>query len=172
MRRKSIPPNSGSMKELKELLSIFKDSDIDEMELEREGWKIRLKNSPSEGVVMTRTPMASHIPTPPAHPSAPQPIHAATPAAPPAPPAPPAAPTGTPITSPMVGTFYRAPDPEAPAFVQAGDVVSEGQTLCILEAMKLMNEIKAEFRCKILKVEVENGQTVEYGQTLFLVEKA
>ena len=71
----------------------------------------------------------------------------------------------------MVGTFYRAPDPDAAPFVQAGDTVSEGQVLCIIEAMKLMNEIKSESRCKILEILVENGKTVEFGQPIFLIEK-
>ena len=70
----------------------------------------------------------------------------------------------------MVGTFYRSPAPDADAFVNVGDRVSEDTTLCIVEAMKLMNEIKAEMRGKILKVMVENGQPVEYNQPLFLIE--
>ena len=74
------------------------------------------------------------------------------------------------ITSPMVGTFYRAPAPDAPPFVQVGDHVKEDTTLCIIEAMKLMNEIKAEMRGKVVKILVENGMPVEYNQPLFLIE--
>lgn len=74
------------------------------------------------------------------------------------------------IVSPMVGTFYRAPAPDAKPYVQVGDEVKEGTVLCIVEAMKLMNEIKAERRCRILKVLVDNGHPVEYGQPLFAVE--
>ena len=75
------------------------------------------------------------------------------------------------ITSPMVGTFYRAPSPDSPPFVKVGDVVSKGQTLGIIEAMKIFNEIEAEFDCKILEILVEDGQPVEYDMPLFLVER-
>ena len=75
------------------------------------------------------------------------------------------------ITSPIVGTFYSAPSPDAPAFVKVGDVVKNGQTVCIMEAMKLMNEIQSEFDCEIEAVLVSNEQTVEYGQPLFRVKK-
>lgn len=75
------------------------------------------------------------------------------------------------IGSPMVGTFYRAPAPDAVPYVEVGDTVSEGQVLCIIEAMKLMNEIEAEFPCRIVEILVDNAQPVEYNQTLFKVEK-
>lgn len=75
-----------------------------------------------------------------------------------------------PIVSPMVGTFYRAPSPDAPPFVDVGSIVERGDTLCIVEAMKMMNEIEAEFRGRVARVVAENGQTVEYGESLFLVE--
>jgi acetyl-CoA carboxylase biotin carboxyl carrier protein len=75
-----------------------------------------------------------------------------------------------PIISPMVGTFYRAPSPEAPPFVDVGSIVDKGDTLCIIEAMKMMNEIEAEFRGRVARVVAENGQTVEYGEPLFLIE--
>jgi acetyl-CoA carboxylase biotin carboxyl carrier protein len=74
------------------------------------------------------------------------------------------------ITSPIVGTFYRAPSPGASPFVKEGSVVEKGQVLCIIEAMKLMNEIEAEFRASIISILVENGQPVEYGEPLFVVE--
>ena len=75
------------------------------------------------------------------------------------------------ISSPMVGTFYAAPSPDSPAFVKIGDTVSKGQTLCILEAMKIMNELEAEYDCKILEVLVQDGEPVEYDTPLFRVEK-
>jgi len=75
------------------------------------------------------------------------------------------------IKSPIVGTFYAAPSPDASPYVQAGQVVEKGQTLCIVEAMKLMNEIEAEYRCRIVKVCKENAQAVEYGDPLFVVER-
>ncbi len=78
----------------------------------------------------------------------------------------------TAITSPMVGTFYRSPSPEAPPFVQSGDEVEPGKVVCIIEAMKLFNEIEAEVRGKIVKVLAENGKPVEYVQKLFLIKKA
>jgi oxaloacetate decarboxylase (Na+ extruding) subunit alpha len=74
------------------------------------------------------------------------------------------------IISPMVGTFYRAPSPDAPPFVEVGSVVEKGDTLCIIEAMKMMNEIEAEFRGKVARVVAENGQTVEYGDSLFMID--
>lgn len=77
----------------------------------------------------------------------------------------------TPIKSPMVGTFYRAPAPDADPYVEVGDRIEPGQTLCIIEAMKLMNEIQAETRGKVVKILGVNGQPVEFGQTLFLVEE-
>ena len=76
------------------------------------------------------------------------------------------------IASPMVGTFYRAPSPEAPPFVEAGDQVEPGKIVCIIEAMKLFNEIEAEVKGKVVKILVENGEPVEYGQRLMLVKKA
>ena len=79
-------------------------------------------------------------------------------------------PTARAITSPMVGTFHRAAAPEAPVFVEVGDVVERGQVLCVIEAMKMMNEIEAEFRGRVVKVVVENGRPVEFGEPLFLVE--
>jgi len=75
------------------------------------------------------------------------------------------------IASPMVGTFYASPSPDSPAFVKEGDTVRKGQTLCILEAMKIMNEVEAEYDCKILEVLVQDGQPIEYDSALFRVEK-
>ncbi len=75
------------------------------------------------------------------------------------------------ITSPMVGTFYASPSPDSPAFVSAGDRVKKGQTLCILEAMKIMNELEAEYDCKIIEILVQDGEPVEYDMPLFRVEK-
>jgi acetyl-CoA carboxylase biotin carboxyl carrier protein len=76
------------------------------------------------------------------------------------------------VTSPFVGTFYRAPSPDADNFVEVGNAVKKGQPLCIIEAMKLMNEIEAEHACTVLEILVENGQSVEYGQKLFRIKKS
>jgi len=107
-----------------------------------------------------------------------QPLAAAPAAPPPAAPAPLAAPPPeiepdmelAVVTSPIVGTFYRAPEPSAPAFVQPGDTVRKGQTLCIIEAMKMMNNIDSEYEGTIVKVYVENGQPVQYGERLFAIK--
>jgi acetyl-CoA carboxylase biotin carboxyl carrier protein len=81
-------------------------------------------------------------------------------------------PAGVVVPSPIVGTFYRAPDPNSPAFVNVGDRIKVGQVLCIIEAMKLMNEIEAETAGEIVKIHVENGQAVQYGDALFTVRPA
>ena len=81
-------------------------------------------------------------------------------------------PAGTIVKSPIVGTFYRSPDPNSPAFVNVGDRVKVGQVLCIIEAMKLMNEIEAEFAGEVVKIHVENGQPVQYGDALFTIRPA
>ena len=85
-------------------------------------------------------------------------------------PAQPAAPAGTPLNSPMVGTFYRAPSPGAEPFVKVGDTVKKGQVVCIIEAMKLLNEVEADADGVVREVCVENGQPVEFGQALFILE--
>ena len=79
--------------------------------------------------------------------------------------------SGEVINSPMVGTYYSSPSPESPAFVEVGNTVKKGQTLCILEAMKIMNEVEAEFDCKILEILVKDGSPVEYDMPIFIVEK-
>ena len=147
-----------NLKELKEIIALMNEHGLLEIELEREGAKIRVRRGTGaigpEGVVVERI-------APPA------PAGAA-----PAPPAPdaPAQPSGTEIKSPMVGTFYRAPAPDAPPFVEVGQQIEVGQVLCIIEAMKLMNEIKSEMRGRIVAIPMENGQPVEFGQVLFVVE--
>jgi acetyl-CoA carboxylase biotin carboxyl carrier protein len=102
-------------------------------------------------------------PAPAAKPEAQAPAAAPAPAAP-------KAPAGEEVKSPMVGTFYLRPRPESPAFIEKGDTVEPGQTLCIVEAMKLMNEIQAEKKCRVLEILVDDGESVEYGQPLVIVE--
>ncbi len=146
-----------NLKELKDLIALMNENQLTELEIEREGTKVRLRkgNGGEEGVVVDRfsAPRAAGAPT------GPVPV-----------PDLPAKPAGTEIKSPMVGTFYRAPAPEAPPFVEVGQEIQVGQVLCILEAMKLMNEIKAEIKGRIVQIMVENAQPVEFGQPLFIVE--
>lgn len=152
-----------NLEQLKQLIQLFSDSDIGELKLETDAYKIALrKAAQAEGV-----PVAPQIV------QAAPPVVPAAPAETPAPePAPAAAEKGGHITAPMVGTFYRAPAPDAEPFVQVGDIVEPGQPLCIIEAMKLMNEIEAERRGRIVEILVENAETVEYGQPLFVLEDA
>lgn len=137
--------------DLKELIDLLKETDITELQLEKDGTKVRIKRermlSPMEiqvqkfgglqGKVISATEEETRLIT---------------------------------ITSPIVGTFYMAPSPEAAPFVEIGSRVKKGQVLCIVEAMKLMNEIESESDGTIIKVLVENGQPVEYGEPLFLIE--
>jgi acetyl-CoA carboxylase biotin carboxyl carrier protein len=156
--------------EITRILDIVREHDLSEFELEREGFKIRIK----KGV----QPQAQ---TPPAAAHLPPPIAPAGYAAPPTPPpAPEAVPAVAPVASdetefaivksPIVGTFFRASEPGATPFVEVGSPVKKGQVLCIIEAMKLMNEIESEFDGEIVKIYVDNGQPVQYGERLFAIK--
>jgi len=148
--------------EILELIRIVEDSNINELEVCEGRSKIRI--SKGQPVAMAAAPAAApHLAVPAAASAA----DAAGTGAPPA-----LAPNVKEIVSPMVGTFYRAPAPDADPFVDVGQPVEIGQTVCIVEAMKLMNEIGSEVRGTIRDVLVENGQPVEFGQPLFLVETA
>jgi acetyl-CoA carboxylase biotin carboxyl carrier protein len=152
---------------LRGLIQAVDDSGIDSLEIARGGTKIRINKTPPPA------PVTAASPAPAVAHAAPAPAPAAA-AAPPAPAAAPAAPPSSllEIKSPMVGTFYRAPAPEAPAYVEVGSRISRGQTLCILEAMKLMNELPAEVAGTVREICVENGEPVEYGQVLFRIDPA
>lgn len=156
-----------NQKELKELIEFLIEKDISEFELEQGDVKVRIKRG-AEG----STPVMHYVPVPGAQPSGlPQPAaHAGTGsvASPPAP-APEQEENLQTVKSPIVGTFYESPSPGSPAFVKIGDQINVGQVLCIIEAMKLMNEIESEHAGEIVKRLVSNGQPVEYGQPLFLV---
>lgn len=152
------------VKELKLLIKMITDTDINEFEMETTEEKIVIKRGKEKEYVTIAAPT---VQAPPAVMSVP--ATAASAASTPAAVAPVAA--GDAITSPIVGTFYRAPAPEAAPYVEVGQVVEKGQVICIVEAMKLMNEIEAEYRCKIVSIAKENAQPVEYGDTLFVVEK-
>ena len=153
------------VKDLKVLVKMITETDITEFEMENGEERIFLKRGSEPQVVQYQSAppqMFSH---------APQAV--ALPAASIAPAAEAVAEEekGVRVTSPIVGTFYRAPAPDAAPYVEVGQVVEKGQTLCIVEAMKLMNEIEAEYRCKIVKISRENAEPVEYNDTLFIVEK-
>lgn len=146
----------------------MKRSELSEFEFEEEGFKIKIKRG-STGV-----PILSSLPQS-AHPFSVSPVEAAASAGKPAPAAQAANPGGdevgfTYVKSPMVGTFYRSPSPENPPFVENGSRVEDKTVVCIIEAMKIMNEIQSEVKGTVVEVLVENGQPVEYGQRLFKIK--
>jgi len=159
---------SVNMDELRELVALLRDNGLAELELERADFRVRLRR---EAIAAASPPFTE---TPPTVVSPPQP--AAPAPAPPSPPSHPGAHAATEasqdqdlhiIASPIVGTFYRSPSPSADAFIKIGSNVEPETVVCIIEAMKLMNEIQAETSGEVVKIYVENGQPVEYGQPLF-----
>ena len=150
------------LSELRRLIRLVQRTGIGELEIGSNGRSVRIAASLGGGG--TGVPNSAAGPTPEPRPA---PTEAAPGGGKPA--AEPASNT-KPITSPMVGTFYRTPAPDADPFVEVGDVVEVGQTVCIIEAMKLMNEIEAETKGRVVQILVENAQPVEFGQKLFLVE--
>lgn len=151
-------------KEIKELIRVFDKSELNKLKVKEGEFEVAMQKGFEGGtVVTTSAPVA-------AAPVAAAPVAAPAPAAETAVVAAPVA--GDTINSPMVGTYYASPSPEAPAFVKVGDTVKKGQTLCILEAMKIMNEVEAEFDCKIVEILVKDGEPVEYDMPIFVVEKA
>jgi acetyl-CoA carboxylase biotin carboxyl carrier protein len=159
--------------DLKEILRILEEQDITEFELEQDGVKLRVcRSSMVPPVAPVHLTGAAGV-APPAPAPLPAPLAGPAPAAAPASPEPTLdTPSGTVVKSPIVGTFYRAPDPNSPPFISVGDRVKVGQVLCIIEAMKLMNEIEAEIAGEVLKIHVDNGQPVQYGDPLFTVRPA
>ena len=153
------------LRKLKTLIDLVAESDISELEVTEGESKVRIVKTTAHSAQNQVVMMPSAAVAAPAAAAA---VAAAPLAAPAA--APEAAPTGHIVKSPMVGTFYRASAPGAPAFVDIGSVVKEGDTLCIIEAMKLLNEIDADASGTIRQILVENGQAVEYGQPLFIIE--
>jgi len=149
-----------AMDKIRELIQLVEGSQIQEIELSQRGETIRISKG---GGVM------------PAHPAAPVaaplPAAPAAPAAAPAAEAPAASSNFTEVTSPIVGTFYASPSPESPPFVEVGQRVSPGDVLCIVEAMKVMNEIESEFAGIVREITTSNGQPVEFGQVLFLIDE-
>lgn len=150
--------------EIRKLVKLVETSDISELEIEEGGSRVRIVKKPSSnGIVQVAEsviPVPSFAPGPtqlvaPVQPDEPQPT---------------TSPELVKMTSPMVGTYYTAPSPEAPPYVQVGDQVVSGQVLCIVEAMKLMNEIESEMSGRIVEISVENAQPVEFGQLLFVID--
>jgi acetyl-CoA carboxylase biotin carboxyl carrier protein len=158
------------LKQIKQIIDLMKRSELSEFEFEEEGFKIKIKRGAGGLPIVSSAPVSVHP-----YPVASAPADASS-AARVAPGAAPVSATGgdetgfSYVKSPMVGTFYRSPSPENPAFVDAGAKVEDKTVVCIIEAMKIMNEIQAEIKGTIVEVLVENGQPVEYGQRLFKVK--
>lgn len=158
------------LKLIKNILDLIAESDVNEVSLEEGDFKIKVKKQGEVQQISYTQPAAPQAPAQPAA----QPQQA--------PPAPAQSqetdsgsgesqPDGDTLKSPIVGTFYEAPDPDSDPFVKVGDKVSKGQTLCIVEAMKIMNEIEAEFGGTVQKILVDDAQPVEYDQPLFIIKK-
>lgn len=147
-----------NLKEIREMINLMNDNDLIEIEIERSGSKVKLKKaSAQEFVAVQKAPVeyaASVQAQAAALATAAEKSNA----------------TRKGIKSPMVGTFYRAPSPDSAPYVELGQVVDKGQVVCIIEAMKLMNEIKSEVKGKIVEIPIENAQPVEFDQTLFYIE--
>ena len=160
-----------NQKELKELIEFLIEKDIAEFELERGDVKVKIRRAGEHTIVHSHAEPRYYAvpPAPSAAPATPAPPPVSSAAAPPVPAA--AAPEEglQSVKSPIVGTFYEAPSPGAPPFVKVGDTVEVGQVLCIVEAMKLLNEIESDAAGEIVKKLATNGQPIEYGQELFVI---
>ena len=147
-----------NIKEIKEMIALMNENGLTELEVEKEGMRIRLKKTSSgtevyTGPVMMEGHRVAQPPVREIQEDAEKPNVKTVE-----------------IKAPMVGTFYRAPSPEAPPYVEVGQIIDSGQVICIIEAMKLMNEIKSEIKGKILEILVDNAEPVEFGQPMFLIE--
>ncbi|MEW5757911.1 MAG: acetyl-CoA carboxylase biotin carboxyl carrier protein [Candidatus Omnitrophota bacterium] len=149
-----------NIKEIKEMINLMNENNLNELEIEKEGTRIKLKRgnaqeiqNPAPVIIEKTTPLINQ---PTTTQKTQETLKTNT----------------VEIKAPMVGTFYRAPSPEAQPFVEIGQVVSPKDTVCIIEAMKLMNEIKAEIKGKIVEILIENAQPIEFGQPLFIIEPA
>jgi acetyl-CoA carboxylase biotin carboxyl carrier protein len=161
------------IKTIQELVKIINKTNIAEISIEEAGFKVTIKQKEDRVETVMAAPAPVYLPAAPAPVAAPAPAAPAPPAPAAAAPVAEAAPSNTvTIKSPMIGTFYRSSAPGKPPFVNVGDDVTPGQVVCIVEAMKLFNEIESEVKGKIVKVLVEDASPVEYDQPLFLVEPA
>ncbi len=147
-----------NLKEIKEMIALMNENNLMELEVEKEGMRIRLKKS--GGAVGTEAPIIVEreniAQAATAKESAQESVKTVA--------------SSVEIKAPMVGTFYRAPSPETPPYVEVGQVIESGQVICVIEAMKLMNEIKSEIKGKIIEILVENAEPVEFGQPMLLIE--
>jgi acetyl-CoA carboxylase biotin carboxyl carrier protein len=151
------------LRKLKTLIDLVAESDISELEVTEGEGKVRIVKSQPQYTMAMPQQMMQQAPAAMAAPAVAAPVAAEAAAAAPAE-------AGHKVTSPMVGTFYRAPSPGASNFVEIGSTVKEGQTICIIEAMKLLNEIECDKSGVVKAILVENGQPVEFGQALFVIE--
>jgi oxaloacetate decarboxylase alpha subunit len=149
-----------NIKEIKEMINLMNENNLVELEIEKDGMRIRLKKTTSvmeslaapiviEKERISDSQRAKEVSSSSVNETVAKAVE---------------------IKAPMVGTFYRAPAPEAPPFVEAGQIIEPGQVICIIEAMKLMNEIKSEIKGKVVEILVDNAEPVEYGQSMFLIE--
>ncbi|MFA5410309.1 MAG: acetyl-CoA carboxylase biotin carboxyl carrier protein [Candidatus Omnitrophota bacterium] len=148
-----------NLKEIKEMINLMNENGLMELEVEKDGMRIRLKKTASEtqgavGPIIIEKEKVGDISRPRESAASLEKTVLKT----------------VEIKAPMVGTFYRAPSPEAPPYVEAGQIIEPGEVICIIEAMKLMNEIKSEIKGKILEILVDNAEPVEFGQSMFLIE--
>ena len=148
-----------NLKELKELIDLIQKSEVAEIEFEKAGVRVRIKKQYATAIP----------PPPPVETSSAPPVAVETPSPQPAQPAPAEQSGLFTLTSPVVGTFYRSASPDTEPYVEVGSIVKKGQILCVIEAMKLMNEIESEFDGKIVEILAENAQPVEYGEPLFRI---
>ena len=167
-----------NVEQLKQILDLVREHDLSELEIEQDGLRVKVRKDAAGGLVVHPVGgSAAHVAAPvagraaPAVPGAtPATISATSSASPPSPPADAESDIELAVVkSPIVGTFYRSPEPGAPSFVDIGTSVKKGQVLCIIEAMKLMNEIDSEYDGEIVNVYVESGQPVQYGERLFAI---
>lgn len=159
-----------NQKELKELIEFLIEKDVSEFELERGDVKVRIKRGTiSTSSTVPMPPIGSGLPDPPVTSSGISQAPKASVAAPPVAPPPPLDEGLHLVKSPIVGTFYESPSPGSPPFVKVGDTIESGQILCIIEAMKLMNEIESDISGELVKRLINNSQPVEYGQPLFAI---
>lgn len=151
-----------NLQEIKKIMELFDNSEIAKFQIKQEGFELKLQKANAAVLSLSQTTLSNQ--TPAMEPTLAQPSPTPTLSAP-------KENGGIFITSPMVGTFYRSPSPGAAPYVNVGDTVKKGQTVGIIEAMKIMNEIEAEFDCKIIAIEVNDGQPVEFSTNLIKVEK-